>query len=210
MITRHNYSGFLSVFHHGIVCSNMSYRMPNDIFSHQTTTNVSPSGSHYFLESACNASSRSGISSALPLTCFQQTFPNRSTANAPPVCQRLPLSVGRFQIPSVVPNLYTDHRTDGLIACKVLLRPKPHWAYRSRSESTTTFTFHVPPTRGSQRSVASAEEWETAMQLISSFSCEIVASSLKVFSATALMLVRSEAAMERWTHKGSRSVGGRR
>jgi hypothetical protein len=62
--------------------------------------------------------------------------------------------------------------------------PSPHAEYRSRPGSTTTSTFHSPPTSTTQASVSAWLEWETAMQWISGCLVENLVRRRKVFSAT--------------------------
>ena len=68
----------------------------------QTSYNPAPSPS-----TALAPSSKSKISSDPSAALPHLTTPLASTPNPPAVCHRLPLSVGRFQIPSSLPNFQT-------------------------------------------------------------------------------------------------------
>lgn len=68
----------------------------------QTSYNPAPSPS-----TALAPTSKSKISSDPSAALPHLTIPSPSTPNPPAVCHRLPLSVGRFQIPSSLPNFQT-------------------------------------------------------------------------------------------------------
>ena len=116
--------------------------------------------------SAFEASSKSGIQSALSAGCPHRTTPLLSTAKLPLVCQRLPDSVGLFHMPSSFPRQYTLHSPPRLRTCQRLVVPRPHAANVLRSESTTTCTWPAPPTASSHRSVEAWSLWETAMKVM--------------------------------------------
>ena len=99
------------------------------------------------------ACSKSGIQSAPGAACPHRRMPAPSTAKVPPVCQRLPDSVGLFQTPSSFPSLKAFHIPCGFKTCQKLDIPSPHSAYVLRSESTITSTWPVPPTDSSHLSV---------------------------------------------------------
>lgn len=117
-------------------------------------------------------------------------IPPSLTAQAPEVCQRFPLSVGLFLIPSFHARLKTSLNSPGLRTCRKEDMPRPHLAYTVRSSSTTTSTGLVsptPPTSASHFDVCSSEEWDTAMNLTSRYLPAASRSRRKVFSATCVI-----------------------
>lgn len=187
---------------HLIIPSQPSHVSP----SHPPTHPYSP-------PSASSASSNRPTSSAFPLAPPHLTTPFPSTAQLPAVCHRVPLSVGRFQIPSSRPSRTTLHKLHGFSTCHAELTPKPYRAYSSRPSSTMTRTFPAPPREVSQVVVEEGEECEMAMKVMEGCVEARARRRRRVCSATggargvSLLAGRGEGEMG-GAHRDSRSAGG--
>lgn len=141
------------------------------------------------------------MASALPATLTHLITPFPSTAKLPAVCQREPVSVGLFQIPSLFPSLYTSHKLQGFNTCHVFDTPRPNLPYNSRSKSTMTSTEPAPPTDSIHLFVAEASLWDTATQWMEEFAEARLRREMNVFSATVIQISKDNNAITRHGRK---------